>query len=70
MRLRITRYNWIGPKGWKTFVRRDKVYDLRRITDEQVDALLAEDAGYWGTKFKAKRKPAKKKKVDSDFGDE
>jgi len=66
---RLTRYNWIGPKGWKTFVRCDKVYDLRRITDEQVDALLAED-DYWQSKFKAKRKPAKKKKIDSDFGDE
>jgi hypothetical protein len=61
---KLERYKWIGPKHWVVFAVGSRTYDLRHITDMQVDALLAEDEGYWGLKFRAKRKPAPRKKDD------
>lgn len=61
---KLERYKWVGPAHWIVFAVGSRTFNLRQITDKQVDALLAEDAAYWGQKFKAKPKPAPKKKKE------
>lgn len=62
--IRLKKYTWIGPAHWSRFVRGQKGYNLKTITDNMVAQLLQDEPEYWGAKFELK-KPALKKEKDS-----
>lgn len=51
----MEKYEWIGPKDWKVFMKGGKAYNLETITDKRIEKLLKEDEKYWSEKFRLKK---------------
>ena len=65
--MRMKKYKWIGPAHYVRFARKDKVYNIDTITDEQVGQLLAQEPKYWADKFQKVQAPkAKKQEKETD----
>jgi len=58
-------YTFIDTNLGQRFYR-DRIYDLNKITDQEIDRLLSEDPTYWEGKFeKVPAQPKRKRKAGS-----
>ena len=57
-------YEYVHPTNTAdVFIRKEDRIDLRTITDERIEKLLAKDAEYWSRHFHLKKPKQKKKKA-------